>query len=182
MGGGLKEEAKMFHFPSNIHEVPPKWNPASLLHSQTPHRGNTLKYHCTVSIYAHSRPTYYNTHIVQKQVDWSHTGSPHASAHNPHWVSVGTSVMRTVTYEELWVGLIFLSMRPLPLPQKCNTHTHRYTPHIAINAHTSRKRTHAQAQLSHSFSPSPLSSVIFSRGMNIPPTLPQPSEVLSEVE
>lgn len=74
MGGGLQEEAKMFHFPSNIHvllSVPPKSNPAPLLHSQTPHRGNTLniKYNCTVSIYAHSRPTYYNTHTVQKQVD-----------------------------------------------------------------------------------------------------------------
>lgn len=79
-------------------------------------------------------------HIImrspKKQANWSHTGSPHASAHNPHWVSVGTSVMRTVTYEELRVGFDFpLSKSPLPLP------------------HTER-----EAWLSQSFSPLLLSS------------------------
>lgn len=116
-----------------------------------PTQRNTLNPRCSVcvSVYARSRPTYYDarTHTPKKQAMLAlHT--PRPTTHTEClWEHLWCERWRTNSPGWVW---FFLSSSPLPLPQ---TDTHR------------------PGSITH---PLPLSlccSVVFSRTMNIPPTL-----------
>lgn len=110
------------HKPNNT--APALTNITQLFHLQA--QRNTFKYHHSVqvSIYAHSRPTYYN----------ARTHSPKTSQSKPYWLSTRLGPQPTLSVcgnicdanGDVWraLGGFDFSSPQAPFPSHRHTHTH----------------------------------------------------------